>query len=296
MQSGTGQSGMQSRMGQSGMQSRMGQSAMQYMGGVNITGSSALAGSLLFLLGVFTFFAGIAGFARANFYNVGTTYPYHLSSYGWGWLYVIGGVVLALTGLALFGQQSATWARPVGLGLAVLSAIANFFFLPFFPLWAFLMLATALFAIGALVRDTDAETQARQQAQRQGAQQYRMSRYGQPQTGMGTQQQTGMGTQQQTAMATEQQERASAYTGAQSGQRMPANTGARPETGGRQWAPSDLKDSASRLGDKVQEHAQAGARGGAPSAHEVQSGRNMADDAAERARQQQQQGQNQPGR
>jgi hypothetical protein len=274
MQSGTGQSSMQSRTAQS-------------MANVNITGGSALAGSLLFLLGVFTFFAGIAGFARANFYNVGSTYPYHLSSYGWGWLYVIGGVLIALTGLAMF-SPSATWARPTGLVLAVGSAIANFFFLPFFPLWAFLMLATALFAIGALVRETGADAEARQQQPRMGA----TSRYGQ-QTGMGTQEQQRPGA-------------STAQPGGQTGQRWPENASAQQpqqDTSGRQWAPSDLKDSASRLGDKVQEHAQAGARSGGQSGQSGQSGqtgRNMADDAAVRARQQQQQqqqaGQNQPGR
>jgi len=226
------------------------------MGGMNVArGGSALAGSLLFLLGVFHLFAGIAGFARRNFYTVGSTYPYHLSSNGWGWLYVIGGALLILTGLALFSRSS-TWARPVGLVLAVLSAIANFFFLPFFPLWAFLMLATALFAIGALVRDGQPAQmgQREQQGQISGAQ---------PQAGAYTTQPSG-------------------YGAGQTGQRWPENVG-RDESG-RQWAPQDAKE---RMGDKAQDQAQAGARSAA------QGGRNTADDAAERARQAASQGQNQ---
>jgi hypothetical protein len=233
---------MQSGMGQSGMQSGM--------GGMNAArGSSALAGSLLFLLGVFHFFAGIAGFARRNFYTVGSTYPYHLSSNGWGWLYVIGGVLLVLTGLALFGRSN-TWARPVGLVLAVLSAVGNFFFLPFFPLWAFLMLATALFAIGALVADGQTAQISQQQGQMSGQR---------------------MGTQQAGSYTTQP----SGTSGAgQTGQRWPENVGARDESG-RQWAPQDVKDTANR----AQEQAQAGARSSG------QTARNQTDDAADRARQ-----------
>jgi hypothetical protein len=55
---------------------------------------------------------------------------------------------VALTGWALLSGQ--TWARVVGIVLAVLSAIANFLSLPYYPLWAMLIIALDVFVIWAL--------------------------------------------------------------------------------------------------------------------------------------------------
>jgi len=54
----------------------------------------------------------------------------------------------ALAGLALF--TGATWARAIGIFFAVLSATANFFFIPFYPFWSLLEIAMAVFVIWAL--------------------------------------------------------------------------------------------------------------------------------------------------
>ena len=40
----------------------------------------------------------------------------------------------------------------VGVTLAVLSAIANFFFIPFYPFWSILIIALAIWVIWALTR------------------------------------------------------------------------------------------------------------------------------------------------
>jgi hypothetical protein len=220
-------------------------------------GGSILAASLLFILGVYHFFTGIAGFSRSNFYTVGTNYPYRLSSYGWGWIHVVGGVLLVLTSLALFSRNT-TWARPVAIGLAVISAIANFFFLVFFPLWAITMIALAAFCIWALVRD--GQDQRAEEIQRT-QQAYGMQQYGPPQTGLGTQQHAGAyGMQGQ-----REQAGTGAYVSSSSGQRWPENAGGREESQ-RGMSPSDMKESAY----KAQEHAQSGTRG-------QQSGRSQSD-------------------
>jgi hypothetical protein len=235
-------------------------------------GGSILAASLLFLLGVYHFFAGIAGFARANFYTVGSNYPYRVSSNSWGWIYVIGGVLLVLTSLGLF-SRSTTWARPVAIALAVLSVIANFFFLVYFPLWAVAMIALAIFCIWALAREGQDQ---RAQEMERGQQQYAMQQYGQPQAGMGTQQNIGA---YGAGQGQRQQAGTGAYvsSGAQSGQRWPENAGGSDESQ-RGMSSSDMKDSASRTGGQAQQNVQSGARGG-------QSGRNPSDEASNRGRQ-----------
>jgi len=239
-----------------------GQQRMGQPGGGSILarGGSILAASLLVLLGVYHFFAGIAGFARNNFYTVGNNYPYQLSSDGWGWIHVIGGVLLALTGLALF-SRSATWARPVAIVLLLASAIANFFFLAYFPLWALLMIGVAVFCIWSVAREGSENRERQAMAMGMGA--YGAQQYGQ--AGLGTQQQAGAG----------------AYGTGQGGQRWPENVGNRDESSGRHWAGSDVKESANRMGDKAQEQAQAGARSGQAG----QAGKDAAEEAAQRAQQ-----------
>jgi hypothetical protein len=53
-----------------------------------------------------------------------------------------------LAGLAVF--SGAPWARVVGITLAVLSAIANFFFIPYYPIWAVLIIALDVAVIWGL--------------------------------------------------------------------------------------------------------------------------------------------------
>jgi hypothetical protein len=55
-----------------------------------------------------------------------------------------------VTGYFLFAR--ATWAAGAALGLAVLSAVANFFFIPYYPFWAILEIALAVWVIWALTR------------------------------------------------------------------------------------------------------------------------------------------------
>ena len=42
--------------------------------------------------------------------------------------------MILATGIGLYGRRE--WARGQGLVLVMLSAIANFFFIPYYPVWA----------------------------------------------------------------------------------------------------------------------------------------------------------------
>lgn len=249
----------------------------QSMGGMVARGGSILAACLLVLLGVYHFFSGIAAFVRGNFYTIGANYPYATSNNTWGWVHVIVGVLLAITGLALFGRSP--WARWVAIGLASASVIINFFFLPFFPLWAIVMIPLAIFAIWAIARDSSEMRQREVMGQRSMA-----GAFG-GQGGGQQQQQPGLGTQQPERQPVGA---GSTYAGAQSGQRWPENREQQQGQGQgqgqqqgqpqaaqgerRNWSPSDIKENAGR----TQEQMQAGAQ---------QQGRNAAEEAADRARQ-----------
>ena len=68
----------------------------------------------------------------------------------WGWIHVLIGVLLILSGLSLF--SGAAWAGVVAMTLAVLSAVSNFFFIPYYPFWSILEIALACWVIWAITR------------------------------------------------------------------------------------------------------------------------------------------------
>jgi len=60
---------------------------------------------------------------------------------------------MLIAGFFLF--RGAGWARAVGIVLAVLSAISNFFFLPYYPVWSIVVIALDIFVIWALASAGD---------------------------------------------------------------------------------------------------------------------------------------------
>ena len=58
-------------------------------------------------------------------------------------------MLVALAGVALFSGRM--WARVVGVALALLSILANFAFMPAYPLWAITLIFVDTFVIYALV-------------------------------------------------------------------------------------------------------------------------------------------------
>ncbi len=113
-------------------------------------GGTAFAGVIMLLIGVFHAIAGLVAIFDDQFYVVGANYTFELDVTGWGWIHLLAGIGVALAGLYVF--SGATWARIVGIALAMLSAVANFFFVPYYPFWSILMIALAVWAIWALTR------------------------------------------------------------------------------------------------------------------------------------------------
>lgn len=67
----------------------------------------------------------------------------------WGWIHLAIGVVVALAGVGVLMGNVA--ARAVGVAVAGISLIANFLFLPAYPLWAITIMAVDVLVIWALV-------------------------------------------------------------------------------------------------------------------------------------------------
>jgi hypothetical protein len=113
-------------------------------------GGATFAATMLVVMGIFQSIAGLAAIFDDQFYVVTQNYAFDLDVSAWGWIHLIVGILLVLTGYFLF--TGATWAAGVAVGLAVLSAVANFFFVPYYPFWAILLIALAVWVIWSLTR------------------------------------------------------------------------------------------------------------------------------------------------
>jgi hypothetical protein len=113
-------------------------------------GGVGFAAVMMLMIGVFQIVAGVAAIVEDDFFVVGREYAFDLDVSAWGWLHLIIGVVLVFAGLGLFGGQG--WAGVTAIILATLSAVANFFFIPYYPFWAILVIALDVWVIWALTR------------------------------------------------------------------------------------------------------------------------------------------------
>ncbi|HEY7196950.1 MAG TPA: hypothetical protein VH306_07175 [Gaiellaceae bacterium] len=113
-------------------------------------GGIAFAGSIMLLVGSFQALTGLAAIIHDDFFVVGRNYAFDLDVTAWGWIHLIVGIVVALAGLALFAGRA--WAAVTALILALISAISNFFFIPYYPWWSLLIIGLDVWVIWALTR------------------------------------------------------------------------------------------------------------------------------------------------
>ena len=110
-----------------------------------------MAGTLMVLSGLLTFFMGITGLIRATFFNSVANYPFYFSVRSRGVLFIVLGAVAFVVGVGLLLHMY--WARHIATVVAVVLAVANFMFLPFYPFWSILLLALNILIIWELTRD-----------------------------------------------------------------------------------------------------------------------------------------------
>jgi hypothetical protein len=96
------------------------------------SGLTLFAAAMMMVAGAWQALAGIAAIVNDQVYVATPQYIYRFDLTGWGWIHLLLGIVVAGTGFAVL--KAMTWARIVGIALASLSLIANFLFLPHYPL------------------------------------------------------------------------------------------------------------------------------------------------------------------
>ena len=113
-----------------------------------VVGMSVFASIIMITIGVFHIVQGLAALFRNEIYVVGAQYVFSFDLTAWGWIHLLAGILLVAAGFAIL--KGNLWARSVGVGFAVLSMIANFLFLPYYPVWSLLIIALDVFVIWAL--------------------------------------------------------------------------------------------------------------------------------------------------
>ena len=116
--------------------------------------SGAAVGFILFaaimmiMVGVFQALQGLVGIFENEFYVPTRNYLFQFDATTWGWTHLLLGLLVAFAGWGLLSGR--TWARTVAIILAVLSAIANFAFIPYYPFWSLLIITLDIFVIWAV--------------------------------------------------------------------------------------------------------------------------------------------------
>ena len=126
--------------------------AVRPPGTAYVTGWTAFAAVMMVFGGLMAIFEGISAIARDNLLIVTSNYAFTFNLTGWGWIHLVLGVLVAIAGFSLL--TGALWARVVGVVLAGLSMLANFIWLPYYPVWAIVLIALDIVIIWALCART----------------------------------------------------------------------------------------------------------------------------------------------
>ena len=125
---------------------RKGEPSTYSGGAVTVT---ATAGILMVLAGFFHVIQGLVGLVNQDdFYVVTREYVFDLDLTTWGWLHVILGIVVGAAGVGLY--QGAVWARTVAVLVACVSIVANFMWLPYYPIWSLTVMVFGVLVIWAV--------------------------------------------------------------------------------------------------------------------------------------------------
>jgi hypothetical protein len=115
-------------------------------------GVTLFAGVMLCTVAVFQILQGIAAISKDDVFVTGINYTYKLDVSQWGWIHLVLGVLALGTGIGIVLGQ--VWGFIAGIVIASLSALANFAFIPHYPLWSIVVIAFNVLVVWALCTQT----------------------------------------------------------------------------------------------------------------------------------------------
>ena len=112
------------------------------------TGWIAFAGVMMIISGALNALYGLIAAVNDEWVVWTNRASLYIDISQWGWIHMILGLVMLLSGIGVFSGN--ILARTVGVIAASLSLIANFFFIPAYPLWAIAVVTIDVLVIWAL--------------------------------------------------------------------------------------------------------------------------------------------------
>ena len=111
-------------------------------------GWAGFAGVMLVIIGIMDVIQGLVAIVNDEFYVIDQDWVAKFDVTTWGWIHLILGIILIASGIGIFSGNVA--ARTVGVIVAALAIIANFAWLPWYPVWSIIIIAICIAIIWAL--------------------------------------------------------------------------------------------------------------------------------------------------
>ena len=113
-----------------------------------VVGLSHFAGIMMMIIGLFNAMEGVVALARNEVYVLTPRYLFAFDLTTWGWIQIVLGILVLAAGIGVVTGR--LWGRVVGITIAALTMLANFAFIPYYPIWSLLIIALNVFVIWAL--------------------------------------------------------------------------------------------------------------------------------------------------
>ena len=112
------------------------------------TGWIGFAGVMMIIAGILNALYGLIAVVNDEWVVWGNRANLYLDISQWGWVHLVLGLALLLSGIGVFSGN--VLARTVGVIAAGVSLIANFAFIPAYPVWSLVVVAIDVLVIWAL--------------------------------------------------------------------------------------------------------------------------------------------------
>lgn len=106
------------------------------------------AGFMMVVMGIFQIIVGLTALLNDEFLVALQGRLLLLDFTQWGWAHLLFGIVVLMAGTSLFSGH--TWARAVGVILAMLNFTLQFAFVSVYPVWSIIMMVIDVMIIYAL--------------------------------------------------------------------------------------------------------------------------------------------------
>ena len=113
------------------------------------TGWVAFAGIMMIIGGALWALQGFIAVIKGDLVIFGDEAALFLNVTGWGWVHMILGLLLLLSGFLVMSGN--LFGRTMAVILATLSIIVNFIWLPVYPVWAIVVIVIDVFILYAVI-------------------------------------------------------------------------------------------------------------------------------------------------